>query len=104
MGKYFTRIEESGWAAYIDKSKTNAALYPFGCGNTEVEAVERLENSILVLEDIAAANDYIKLADDEIVVKRADAETLTEWFNDMVPPPWITQACERVRAALEVNP
>jgi len=70
MGKYFTRIEESGWAAYIDQSKTNAALYPFGVGNTEVEAVEWLENSILVLEDIALANGYVKLAHDEIVMPR----------------------------------
>jgi hypothetical protein len=69
MGKYFTRIEESGWAAYLDDSKTNAALYPFGVGNTEAEAIEWLENSILVLEDIASANGYIKLEPGECVVK-----------------------------------
>ena len=53
---------------------------------------------------IALANGYVKLQPGTIQIKIEDAETLTEWFNDMVPPPWITQACERVRAALEVNP
>ena len=53
---------------------------------------------------IALANGYVKLEPGTIQIKIEDAETLTEWFNDMVPPPWITQACERVRAALEVKP
>ena len=52
---------------------------------------------------IALANGYVKLQPGTIQIKIEDAETLTEWFNDMVPPPWITQACERVRAAMEVG-
>jgi hypothetical protein len=56
------------------------------------------------LAALALANGYVKLEPGTIQIKIEDAETLTEWFNDMVPPPWITQACERVRAALEVEP
>ncbi len=56
------------------------------------------------VDQIARKFGYVKLQPGTIQIKIEDAETLTEWFNDMVPPPWITQACERVRAALEVNP
>ena len=55
------------------------------------------------VDQVARKFGYVKLEPGTIQIKIEDAETLTEWFNDMVPPPWITQACERVRAAMEVG-
>lgn len=63
-----------------------------------------IDDATTILKDLEAgaaqAGTQVQLEPGMIQVKLEDAETLTEWFNDFCPPPWITQACERVRTAI----
>ena len=49
----------------------------------------------------AKAAGYVHLEPGQVVVEIADAEALTEFFNDFCPPAWIFEACERINHAIK---
>ncbi len=50
---------------------------------------------------IARCSEFLRVAGPgQVVVEIADAEALTEFFNDFCPPVWIDQACHRITDAI----
>ena len=99
-------MSPNGWAAYLDADKTNTALYPFGVGNTENDAIASLENAIVVMDDVAEANGYVRLEPGQVVVSRdaiKRAAKIIEYDVCGRPGCKCGELAAELRAALEAN-